>query len=152
MILADKEADKTLLDTLTNVAFHPLDNNKPNTVGRRNLIEKLDKYIKLAENKDFTSTQQKWVTDSENNQRKVEFSKCVMRWLTASVDGKVNLIVRYGSEPLKFTKRKNAIELVSEAEVADTLCKIRETAELVELVALIEQQTQFGIRVKQKNK
>ena len=56
---------------------------------------------------------------------------------TASVDGKINLVVRYGSKPLEFTKGKNAIELGSEAEVTDVLAKVREAAELGEFDALI---------------
>jgi predicted nicotinamide N-methyase len=51
-----------------------------------------------------------------------------------------------------FVKGKNAIELGSEAEVADVLAKVREAAELGELDALIKQQAQFGRRVTQKNK
>jgi hypothetical protein len=65
---------------------------------------------------------------------------------------RLNLVVRYGSKPLEFAKGKNAIELASEAEVADVLAKVREAAELGELDALIEKQTQFGRRVTQKNK
>jgi hypothetical protein len=56
---------------------------------------------------------------------------------------------------LEFTKGKKAIELVSEAEVADTLRKVRkvrEGAELGELDALVKQQAQFGKRLVQKNK
>lgn len=60
--------------------------------------------------------------------------------------------MRYGSKPLEFAKGKNAIELASETEVADTLRKVREAAELGELDTLIEQQAQFGRRVTQKNK
>ena len=78
--------------------------------------------------------------------------KRVKRWWTASVDGKINLVVRYGSKPLEFAKGKNAIELATEAEVADVLVKVREAAELGELDALIEKQAQFGRRVTQKNK
>jgi hypothetical protein len=80
---------------------------------------------------------------------KVEVAK---RWWTASVDGKINLVVRYGSKPLEFAKGKNAIELASEAAVADTLRKLREAAVLGELDALIEQQAQFGRRLTLKNK
>ena len=58
----------------------------------------------------------------------------------------------YRSKPLEFAKSKNAIELASEAEVAVTLRKVREAAEISELDALIEQQAQFGRRVTQKNK
>ena len=60
--------------------------------------------------------------------------------------------MRYGSKPLEFAKGKNAIELASEAEVADTLRKVREAAELGELDVLIEQQAQFGRRLTLKNK
>ena len=83
---------------------------------------------------------------------KLKRGERVKRWWTASVDGKINLVVRYGSKPLEFSKGKNAIELASEAEVADTLRKVHEAVELGELDALIEQQVQFGRRVTMKNK
>jgi len=142
----------TVLDTLNFVVFNPISNNNPTAVRRRKLIAKIDEQIQLATNKDYTPTQYKWVADADGNQKKVEVAKRVKRWWTASVDGKINLVVRYGSKPLEFVKGKNAIELASEAEVADTLRKVREAAELGELDALIEQQAQFGRRVAQKNK
>jgi hypothetical protein len=149
MLLANKEAVMTVLDTLNFVAFNPLQNNNPIAVRRRKLMAKIDEQIQLATNKDYTPTQHKWVTDNEGKQTKVEVAK---RWWTASVDGKINLVVRYGSKPLEFAKGKNAIELAGEAEVADTLRKVREAAELGELDALIEQQAQFGRRLTLKNK
>ena len=82
----------------------------------------------------------------------MEVAKRVKRWWTASVDGKINLVVRYGSKPLEFAKGKNAIELASEAEAADALAKVREAAENGELDSLIEQQAQFGRRVTRKNR
>ena len=142
----------TLLDTLNLVAFNPLQNNNPIAVRRRKLMAKVDEQIQLATNKDYTPTQHKWVTDDEGKQTKVEVAKCVKRCWTASGDGKISLVVRYGSKPLEFAKGKNAIELASEAEVADTLLKAREATELGELDALIEQQAQFGRRTVQKNK
>ena len=142
----------TVLDTLNFVAFNPLQNNNPIAVRRRKLIAKIDEQIQLAVNNDYTPTQHKWVTDEHGNQRKVEVAKRVKRWWAASVDGKINLVVRYGSKPLEFAKGKNAIGLESEAEVADVLAKVREAAELGELDALIEKQAQFGRRVTQKNK
>ena len=68
------------------------------------------------------------------------------------MDGKINLEVRYGSKPLEFAKGKNAIELATEAEVADVLATVREAPEQGELDALIEKQARFGRRVTQKNK
>ena len=112
---------------------------------------KYTEQIQLASNKDYTPTQYKWVADADGNQKKVEVAKRVKRWWTASVDGKINLAVRYGSKPLEFAKGKNAIELASEAEVADVLRKVKEAAELGELDTLIEQQAQFGRPMAQKN-
>jgi len=132
----------TVHDTLNFVAFNPLQNNNPIAVRRCKLIAKIDEQIQLAAIKDYTPTQHKWVTDEHGNQRKVEVSKSVKRWWTASVDGKINLVVRYGSKQLDFSKGKNAIELGSEAEVDDLLAKVREVAELGELDALIEKQAQ----------
>ena len=142
----------TVLDTLNFVAFNPLQNNNPIAVRRRKLIAKINEQIQLAVNKDYTPTQHKWVTDEHGTQRKVEVAKRVKRWWTASVDGKINLVVRYGSKPLEFAKGKNAIELASEAEVADVLAKVREAAEIGELDVLIEQQAQFGRRLTSKSK
>ena len=139
----------TVLDTLNFVAFNPLQNNNPIAVRRRKLIAKIDEQIQLATNKDYTPTQHKWVTDDEGKQTKVEVAKRVKRWWVASVDGKINLVVRYGSKPLEFAKGKNAIELASEADV---LRKVREAVEIGELDALIEQQAQFGRRLTSKIK
>ena len=151
MLLVNKQAVIILLDTLNFVAFNPLQNNNPIAVRRRKLIAKIDEQIQLAANKDYTPTQHKWVTDEDGKQRKVEVAKRVKRWWTASVDGKINLVVPYGSKPLEFAKGKNAIELATEAEVADVLAKVCKSAEKSELDALIEQQAQFGRRVTQKN-
>ena len=142
----------TVLDTLNFVAFNPLQNNNPIAVRRRKLIAKIDEQIQLATNKDYTPTLYKWITDADGNQKKVEVPKRVKRWWTASVDGKINLVVRYGSKPLEFAKGKNAIELASEGEVANTLRKVREAVEIGELDSLIEQQAQFGRRVTHKSK
>ena len=152
MLLANQEAVRTVLDTLNFVAFNPLQNNNPIAVRRRKLIAKIDEQIQLAVNKEYTPTQHKWVTDEHGNQRKIEVAKRVKRWWTVSVDGKINLVVRYGSKPLEFAKGKNAIELASEAGVADVLAKVREAAELGELDTLIEKQAQYGRRVTQKSK
>ena len=115
----------TVLDTLNFVAFSPLQNNNPIAVHLRKLMAKIDEQIQLATNKGYTPTQHKWITDNEGKQTKVEVARRVKRWWTASADGKIILVVRYGGKPPEFAKGKNAIELASVAEVADTLRKIR---------------------------
>ena len=142
----------TVLDTLNFVAFKQLHNNNPIAVRRRKLIAKIDEQIQLATNTDFTPTQHKWVTDEHGNQKRIEVPKRVERWWATSEDGKINLVVRYGSKPLEFAKGKNAIELENEAVVADTLREIRAAVEMGELDDLIARQAQFGRRLAQKNK
>ena len=142
----------TVLETLNFVAFKPLAITNPIAVRRRKLAAKIDEQILLATDKGYTPTQHKWITDADGNQRKVEVAKRVKRWWMASADGKINLVVRYGSKPLEFAEGKNAIELASEAEVADTLRKVRDAVELGEFDALIEVQARFGRRVTAKNK
>ena len=141
----------TVLDTLNFVSFNPLANNNPIAVRRRELMARIDEQIQLATNKDYMPTQHKWITDDEGKRVKVEVAKRVKRWRTANVDGSINC-VRFRSKLLEFAKGKTAIELASEAEVADVLAKVREAVELGELDALIEQQAQFGRRLTLKNK
>ena len=45
MLLANKEAVMTVLDTLNFVAFNPLQNNNPIAVRRRKLMAKIDEKI-----------------------------------------------------------------------------------------------------------
>jgi hypothetical protein len=141
-----------ILKTLNFVAYNPLTNNNPIAMRRRKLVAKIDEQLALAADADYSPTKTKWVKDAEGVEQKVEVPKRVKRWWAVSTDGKVNLVVRYGSKPLEFAKGKNAIELSSEADVEKTLAKLKEAVEIGELDALIEQQVQFGRRVTQKNK
>ena len=142
----------SMLGTLNFVAFTPAASSNPLITRRKKLLSKIDEQIELASNPNYKPTQHKWVTDAEGNQKKIEVAKRVKRWWTASIDGKVNLVVRYGTKPLEFAKGKNAIALDTEADVAETLRKVRAAVEAGELDGLIEQQAQFGRRVTQKNK
>lgn len=142
----------TLLDTLNLVAFNPLANKNPIAARRQKLMAKIDEQIQLSTNKDYIPTQQKWVTDDEGKQTKVEVTKRVKRWQSSSVNGLINLVVDNGNKPLEFAKGKNAIELANEFEVADVLTKLREAAELGQLDVLTEQQAQFTRCLTLKNK
>jgi hypothetical protein len=150
MLLANKEAVMTVLKSFNFVEYAPLANNNPVAVRRRKLIAKIEEQLLLAGDSDYAPTKTKWITDGEGNQKKIEVPKRVKRWWAKSADGKINLVVRYGSKPLEFAKGKNAIQLDSEAEVEDTLTKLKEAVEVGELDALIEQQAQFGRSIKRK--
>ena len=136
----------TVLDTLNFVAFKPLANTNPIAVRRRKLAAKIDEQILLATDKHYTPTQHKWITNAEGVKQLVEVPKRVKRWWAKSVDGKINLVIRYGSKPIEFSKGKNAILLDSEEEVSGVLAMVRDAVVSGELDALIEQQAQFGRR------
>lgn len=134
----------TVLNTLNFVAFKPLTQNDPVAIRRRKLIAKIEEQIQLAKDPSYSPTKHKWITDGDGNQRKLEVPKRLKRWWVQSSDGKINLVIRYGSKPLEFTKGKNAIELNSEAEVLEVLAQMKEAADNGELDAILEKQAQFG--------
>ena len=142
----------TELAKLNFVAFKPLRNNDPTAMRRRKLTAKIDEQIELASNPNYAPTKRKWVADDDGNRKQIEVAKRIKRWWTASSDGKINLVVRYGSRPLEFAKGKNAIQLNSEDEVAETLRMIRKATDLGELDGIIEAQSQFGKRAKKTAK
>ena len=70
--------------------------------------------------------------------------KRLKRWWVQSSDGKINLVIRYGSKLLEFAKGKNAIELNGEAEVLEVLAQMKEAADSGELDAILEKQAQLS--------
>jgi len=140
----------TILNTLNFVAFNAASNSDPIVARRRKLIAKIEEQIQLANDPNYLPIKTKWITDADGHQRKIDVPKRIKRWWTKSTNGQINLVVRYGSKPLEFSKGKNAIELVDENAVAETLVKIKEAAEKGELDALIEKQVQFGRAIRKK--
>jgi hypothetical protein len=134
----------TVLNTLNFVAFKPQTQTNPVAMRRRKLIAKIEEQIQLAKDPSHSPKKHKWITDSDGNQRKLEVPKRLKRWWMQSSDGKINLVIRYGSKPLEFAKGKNAIELNSEAEVLEVLAQMKEAADSGELDAILEKQAQFG--------
>jgi hypothetical protein len=144
MLLANKEADMTVLKSFNFVEYAPLANNNPAMVRRRKLLAKVEEQLALAKDSSFVPTKHKWVTDDDGTQRKIVTPKRIKPWWALSADGKVNLVVRYGSKALEFARGKNAIELASEAEVAPALVKIKEAVELGEFDAIIAQHLELA--------
>jgi hypothetical protein len=140
----------TILNTLNFVSFSAASNSDPIVARRRKLIAKIEEQIQLANDPNYLPIKTKWITDADGHQRKIDVPKRIKRWWTKSINGQINLVVRYGSKPLEFSKGKNAIELVDENAVAETLVKIKEAAEKGELDTLIEKQVQFGRAIRKK--
>ena len=140
----------TILNTLNFVAFSTANNSDPIIARRRKLIAKIEEQIQLSNDPNYLPIKTKWITDADGNQRKIDVPKRIKRWWTKSINGQINLVVRYGSKPLEFAKGKNAVELADESLVSETLTKIKEAAEKGELDSLIEQQAQFGRAIRKK--
>ena len=79
--------------------------------------------------------------------QQVQRSKRIQRWWSVKADGTVQLTIRYGSKPLELANGKNAVEIVSEAELVGTLERIRAAVEQGEFDELIEQQAAWRNRV-----
>ena len=124
----------------------------PAALRRHKLSEKIEQQLKLVADPNYRPIKTIWNIGEDGTERLFDKPMRIKRWWVEKVDGTVLLTVRYGSRPLELAKGKNAIELASEAEVGDTLRKLREAVQLGELDELIEQQVRFGRTVTQKSK
>lgn len=124
----------------------------PAALRRHKLSEKIEQQLKLVADPNYRPIKTIWNIGEDGTERLFDKPMRIKRWWVEKVDGTVLLTVRYGSRPLELAKGKNAIELASEAEVGDTLRKLREAVQLGELDELIEQQVRFGRPVTQKSK
>jgi len=130
----------TVLTTLKFVKYSPANKTTTEAVRRRKLTAQIEEQLALAANADYRPTKIKRVKDAEGNVEKIEVEKRVKRWWSATADGKVNLTIRYGSKAIEFEKGKNAIELDSEEQVADTLLKVKDAVTAGEFDELIAAQ------------
>ncbi|OYY06859.1 MAG: hypothetical protein B7Y67_18615 [Polynucleobacter sp. 35-46-11] len=122
--------------------------NMPAIVIRRNKLgSKLWEQIQLAksqlEGTPFVVMKYKTVKDRETGLRKqVEVPKRIKPWWFTAQNGKVCLILRYGSKTLEITQGKAAIELEKSSDLIPTLQKIKTAVEAGELDHLIDAATE----------
>ena len=119
----------------------------PTVVQRRNkLSDKLWEQIQLAEAKSagtsYAPLKTKRLKDIEGNIKILEVPKRIKPWWFTAQNGKVCLILRYGSKVLEIAQGKSAIELDKPAELIPTLQKIKTAVEAGELDHLIDAATE----------
>jgi hypothetical protein len=119
----------------------------PAIVQRRNkLSNKLWEQIQLAQAKSAGSTYAPKITkrfkDHEGNVKLLEVPKRVKPWWFIAQNGRVCLVLRYGSKVLEIAPNKTAIELEKPADLIPTLDKIKSAVEAGELDHLIEAATE----------
>ena len=119
----------------------------PAIVQRRNkLSNKLWEQIQLAQAKSIGSTYGPKITkrfkDREGNVKLLEVPKRVKPWWFTAQNGRVCVVLRYGSKVLEIAPNKTAIELEKPTDLIPTLEKIKSAVEAGELDHLIEAATE----------
>lgn len=134
------------LDTLNLVAVtKPA--KLPAIAQRRNkLSDKIWEQIQLAEAKNkgvtYAPLKSKRFKDLEGNIKLLDVPKRIKPWWFTAQNGKVCLILRYGSKVLEIAQGKTAIELDKPTELIPILQKIKAAVEAGELDHLIDAATQ----------
>ena len=127
----------------------------PAIVQRRNkLSNKLWEQIQLAQAKSTGSTYAPIITkrfkDREGNVKLLDVPKKVKPWWFTAHNGRVCVVLRYGSRALEIAPNKTAIELEKPTDLVPTLEKIKSAVEAGELDHLIEAATE-ALRMGFKN-
>ena len=133
--------DKLKLVTITKPS------KLPAVVQRRNkLSDKLWEQIQLAKARSSGTTYSPMITkrfkDREGNVKLLEVPKRVKPWWFTAQNGRVCVVLRYGSKVLEIAPNKTAIELEKPTDLIPTLEKIKSAVEAGELDHLIEAATE----------
>jgi hypothetical protein len=139
-------ANVSTLDSLKLVAVTKPAKLPPIVQRRNKLSDKLWEQIQLAEAKSnggtYAPLKSKRIKDIEGNIKLLDVPKRIKPWWFTAQNGKVCLILRYGSKALEIAQGKTAIELDKPTELIPTLQKIKTAVEAGELDHLIDVATE----------
>ena len=139
-------ANVSTLDSLKLVAVTKPAKLPPIVQRRNKLSDKLWEQIQLAEAKSnggtYAPLKSKRIKDIEGNVKLLDVPKRIKPWWFTAQNGKVCLILRYGSKALEISQGKTAIELDKPTELIPTLQKIKTAVEAGELDHLIDVATE----------
>ena len=103
-----------------------------------NLMEQRDIATADAEGREYTVTRQRWQATESGEKKRVEVQKRLKRWWTTDAEGKVVLVVRWGSKLLELQGDKAAIAVGERGKlvsVIDKLIAAVKAGELDEVIA-----------------
>ncbi len=111
---------------------------------RQKLINKLHEQILLAkaqhDGQTYAPLVLKTIKNRDTGERKtLEMPKRIREWWFVNESGKLNLVLKYGSKQIEFTKGKNAIELANQDELITVLETLKKAVEYGELDSQITQ-------------
>ena len=103
-----------------------------------NLNEQRDIAVADAEGRELTITRKRWELTETGEKKRVEVAKRLKRWWTTDAEGRVVLVVRWGSKLLELQGDKAAVVVGDKAKLVPTLDKLVQAARAGELDAAIE--------------
>jgi len=141
-MLVKWERKMGVLDGLKFVAAKRSTSVSPVVARRNKLLKKLFEQEQLVQaeiaGNDYSPTKLKKITDKEGNSSVVEVKKRVRNWSYTGDDGKLYVVVKYGSKPIEFSKGKQAIEVGDKNGLLKVLSVIKAAVAEGELDAQIE--------------
>jgi hypothetical protein len=134
----------SLLTTLKLVSSQKSRGMPPIVQRRQKLIHKLHEQIMLAkalrDGQTYAPLVLKTIKNRDTGERKtLEMPKRIREWWFVNESGKLNLVLKYGSKQIEFTKGKNAIELANQDELITVLETLKKAVEDGELDSQITQ-------------
>ena len=144
------------MSTLTTLKFVSVTKptKLPAIVQRRNkLSDKLWEQIQLAQAKNSGSTyaplKAKRIKDIDGNIKLLNIPKRIKPWWFTAQNGKVCLVLRYGSKILEIAPGKTAIELDKPDELVPTLEMVKtavEAGEFDQLIGIATEALKMGFK------
>ena len=100
-----------------------------------NLMEQRDIAAADAEGRELTITRKRWELTETGEKKRIEVAKRLKRWWTTDAEGKVVLVVRWGSRLLELQGDKTAIAVGDAGKLVPVLDKLLAAAKSGELDA-----------------
>lgn len=102
-----------------------------------NLLEQREIAQADVEGRELTITRKRWELTETGEKKRVEVAKRLKRWWSTDAEGRVVLVVRWGSKLLELSGDKAAVVVGDAAKLLPTLDKLVQAARAGELDAAI---------------
>lgn len=114
----------------------------PTEYRRNKLVANLQEQRDIAqadvEGRELKITRKRWELTETGEKKRVEVAKRLKRWWTVDAEGRVVLVVRWGSKLLELSGDKAAVVVGDAAKLVPTLDRLVQAARAGELDAAIE--------------
>lgn len=130
-----------ILKSLSYTAVTRTSSATPEQHRRDKLIKHLQEQCSMAQSdatgSAFSVKKRRWVTNDDGQKALVEFDKRLKRWWNKATDGKLVLVVRWGSKPMEFERGKAGIVVEDLNVLINTITRLIAAVEAGEMDAII---------------